>query len=50
MPAGERLVRLDDGSDSYPLALLPSASLAEAEQLAADLGGRVDALDAETNS
>jgi hypothetical protein len=50
MPAGERLVRLDDGSDSYPLALLPSASLAEAEQLAADLCGRVDALDAETNS
>jgi hypothetical protein len=47
VPAGERLVSLDNGSDSYTLALLPVASLAEAERLAVEIGGRVDALDAE---
>ena len=46
-PAGEALVCLDRGSDSYPLALLPVGSLAEAGRLAAAVGGRVDALDAE---
>jgi hypothetical protein len=47
MPAGERLVSLDDGSDSYPLALLPAATLAEAQALPPSLGGRVDLLDAD---
>ncbi len=46
-PAGEALVCLDCGSDSYPLALLRAGSLAEAGRLAAAVGGRVDALDAE---
>lgn len=46
-PAGEVLVSLDRGSDSYPLALLPLGSLAEATRLAAEVGGRVDTLDTE---
>lgn len=43
-PAGEALVCLDRGSDSYPLALLPAGSLGEAGRLAAAVGGRVGAL------
>lgn len=45
VPAEERLVSLDNGSDSYPLALFPAASLAEAGRLAKEVGGRVDMLD-----
>jgi hypothetical protein len=47
MPAGERLVCLDNGSDSYPLALLPTASLAQAQQSALEIGGRVESLEEE---
>ena len=41
---GESLVCLDRGSDSYPLALLPAGSLAEAMRMASEVGGRVDLL------
>jgi hypothetical protein len=47
MPAGERLVCLDNGSDSYPLALLPTASLAQAQRSALEIGGRVESLEEE---
>src|SRR5262249_39101372 len=45
-PAGEVLVALDRGSDSYPLALLPSGQVAAARQLASDIGlGKIEAMD-----
>ncbi len=45
-PTGERLVSLDDGSDSYSLALIPATDLAQAMQLAVAIGkGKVAPLD-----
>lgn len=45
--AGEALVCLDRGSDSFTLALLLPGSLAQAGRLALEIGGRVDEFDAE---